>query len=49
MASPLTSSVFFFLTENCGRQAGEKEPGALEETRREGERGKDEEEVSADI
>ena len=36
----------FICSENCGRQAGKKEPGATKETRREGERGKDEEEVS---
>lgn len=41
--------LFFFLSwsENCGWQAGEEEPGAHKKARREGERGKDEEEVSA--
>lgn len=39
--------VFLLCSENRGRQAGEEEPGALKETRREGERGEDEEAVSA--
>lgn len=42
-------TLILFWIENCGGQAGEKEPGALKETRREGEGGKDEEEVGADI
>lgn len=40
---------YFFLSENCGREAREEESGALKETRRKGEGGKDEEEVSADV
>lgn len=42
--SPL---ILHFWSENRGWQAGEKKPGAFKKTRREGERGKDEKEVSA--
>lgn len=49
MVSQLIGNAFLFLSENCGREARDKESGALKETRREGERGKDEEDVSADI
>lgn len=37
---------FFTCIENSGGQAGEKEPGSHKKTRRKGERGKNEEEVS---
>lgn len=46
MISLLIRFYVFICLENCGWQAGKKEPGATKETRREGERGKDEEEVS---